>query len=235
MSKSKPTSTLAAVLDGALAISMVVALLMVFVWVPTEKTQGIVQRIFYFHVPAAWVAFLAFLVVFLCSVRVLVSRSERIDRLAACSAEVGVLFCSLVIITGPIWAKATWGIWWTWDARLTSTLVLWLIYVGYLMARAFATDEHKKAVISAVVGIVGFVNVPFVFLSIRWLRTQHPAPVIGGGRGSGLAPAMLATLLVCLLTFSLLYVALLLRRIRLERTRAAAEEIRWKLKERREP
>jgi len=220
------------ILDHAALVSMAVALFLIFAWVPTERNQGVVQRIFYFHVPAAWVAFLAFLVVFLGSVRVLASRSERMDRLAACSAEVGVLFCTLVIITGPMWAKAVWGIWWTWDARLTSTLVLWLIYVGYLMVRAFAADERKKVLISAVVGIAGFVNVPFVFLSIRWLRTQHPAPVIGGGEGSGLEGRMLATLLWCLLAFSLLYVALLVRRVRLERLRAAVEELRWRLEER---
>lgn len=219
-------------LDAALFIVMTAALFMVFVWVPAERAQGLVQRIFYFHVPAAWVAFLAFLVVFLGSVRVLLARSERMDRLAASSAEVGVVFCSLVIITGPIWARAVWGIWWTWDPRLSSTLVLWLIYVGYLMVRAFAADEQRKTVISAVVGIAGFINVPFVFMSIRWLRTQHPSPVIGGGGGSGLEPRMLATLLVCLLAFSLLYAALLRRRLRIERLRSDLDDIRWKMENR---
>jgi len=232
METEKPKTILDRALDGALLFAMLISLSMVFVWVPTEKAQGIVQRIFYFHVPSAWVAFLAFFVVFAASLKVLFSRSESMDRLAVCSAEVGVLFCTLVLVTGPIWGKAAWGIWWTWDARLTSTLVLWLLYVGYLMVRAFAADEEKKVRISAVVGIVGFLNVPFVVLSIRWLRTQHPSPVIGGGEGSGLAPQMLATLLVCLATFTLLYVSLLRRRLRLERLIRTVDGIRHQLEER---
>jgi heme exporter protein C len=200
-------------------LAMMAGLYMALLYAPREQTMGDVQRIFYFHVPSAWVAFLAFFLVFLYSVMYLFRSNKRWDTLAAASAEVGVLFCTLVLITGPIWAKPVWGIWWTWDARLTLTLVLWLIYVGYLMLRHYVIDPERRATFSAVVGIIGFLDVPIVYFSIRWWRTQHPQPVIGGGEGSGLDPRMWYALLVCLVAFMLLFLYLLRKRTRLEHMR----------------
>jgi heme exporter protein C len=193
-------------------LGLAVTTYMAFQYAPTEKTMGTVQRIFYFHVPAAWIAFLAFLVVAVASVVYLWKRSEAADLVASSAAEIGVLFTSFVLITGPLWAKPVWFVWWTWDARLTSTLVLWLIYAGYLMLRSQIDEPGRRATLAAVVGILGFVDVPIVYFSIRWWRTQHPQPVIAGGEGSGLHPLMAHAFLTSLATFTLLFLALLWRR-----------------------
>ena len=187
---------------------MTLSLWFIFLVAPTETTMGDVQRIFYFHVPCAWISFLAFFVVFISSLLYLISRKEFFDRVALSSAEIGVLFSTFVLTTGPLWAKPVWGIWWTWDARLTSSFVLWLIYISYLLLRAFVTPEYKKKVLSAVVGIVGFIDVPIVYFSIRLWRTQHPSPVIGGGESSGIDPIMLKTLLLALTAFLFFYFVL---------------------------
>jgi len=185
--------------------TMLVALYMIGFYAPVEREQGVVQKIFYFHVPSAWVAFLAFFVVFIFSLRYLTGRQKRWDNRAAAAAEVGVLFCTVVLITGPIWAKPVWGIWWTWDARLTLTLVLWLIYVAYLLLRHYVAGAEKRATLSAILGIVGFIDVPLVYFAIRWWRTQHPQPVFVGGENSGMDPRMAATLWVCVAAFTLLF------------------------------
>ena len=136
------TSVRSKLLIGISGIMMLISAYMALVYAPTERTMGDVQRIFYFHVPAAWIAFFAFFLVFLFGVFHLAKRDKKWDHLAAASAEIGVLYCTLVLITGPIWAKPAWGIWWTWDARLTLTLVLWLIYVAYLMLRHYMADPE---------------------------------------------------------------------------------------------
>ena len=200
------------ILPALVLVSMLAALYMIGFYAPTEREQGVVQKIFYFHVPSAWVAFLAFFVVCVYSFRYLMSRDKRWDNRAAAAAEIGVMFCTLVLITGPIWAKPIWGIWWTWDARLTLTLVLWLIYVSYILLRHYVAGAEKRATLSAILGIIGFIDVPLVYFAIRWWRTQHPQPVLGGGEGSGLDPRMSATLAVCTLAFTLLF--LYLSRIR---------------------
>jgi heme exporter protein C len=190
---------------------------------PTEATMGDVQRIFYYHLPHAWVAFLLFFTNFLASIWYLMRRTERSDALALSTAEVGVVFCTVVLVTGPLWARPVWGIWWTWDARLTSTLVLWLIYVSYLVLRRFATGAQTQ-VLSAALAIFGFLDVPIVYLSIRYFRTQHPQPVIAGGEGSGLDPRMWTAVLWNLagfLSFALLLVWL---RYRLALAENAVEE-----------
>ena len=160
---------------------------------PTEQTMGDVQRIFYYHVPSAWTAFLLFTINFVASVVYLVRRSIKADIIALVTAEVGVVFCTVVLVTGPIWARPVWGIWWTWDVRLTSTLVLWLIYVSYLILRRFS-DSGQTPLIAAVLAIFGALDVPLVYFSIRFFRTQHPQPVIGG-EGS-LDPKMWHALLI---------------------------------------
>jgi heme exporter protein C len=208
--------TAANIATGLAWLAMLLSLYMVFVYVPMERTMGNVQRIFYYHVPSAMMSFLAFFLVFVASVAYLITRRRGWDITAQAAAEIGVVFCSIVLITGPIWARPIWGIWWTWDARLTTTLVLWLIYVAYLMLRAYLPEGSRRANLAAVVGIVGFIDVPIVYMSIRWWRTQHPKPVIMGGEGSGLAPPMALTFRVCMLAFLVLFVALLLRRVVLE-------------------
>jgi heme exporter protein C len=191
---------------------------------PTEQTMGDVQRIFYYHVPSAWVAFLLFMVNFFASIWYLVQRSQRVDAIAVATAEVGVVFCTIVLITGPLWARPVWGIWWTWDARLTSTLVLWLIYVSYLVLRQFGTGGQTP-VLAAALAIFGFVDVPLVYMSIRWFRTQHPQPVIGGGEGSGIDPAMLHALLMNFLAFAVFAALIVLVRYRLEVAERAMESV----------
>jgi len=205
-------------------LAMVAALFMAFVFAPTEATMGDVQRIFYFHVPSAWVAFMAFAVVFVASIQWLRTRSQRWDALAVSAAEIGVLFATVALVTGSIWAKPTWGTWWDWDPRLTSTLILWLIYVSYMMLRSVIENPSKRASLSAVVGIVGFVDVPIVFMSIRWWRTIHP--VVITGNSMNLDPSMLLTLMVCLAAFTLLFVHLLGMRLALEQQREEVNLLR---------
>lgn len=163
---------------------------------PDEQTMHEIQRIFYYHVPSAMVAFLFFAISLAGSIGYLSYRRARpewaqiADAWALAGAEVGVVFCTVVLITGPMWGRRAWGIWWTWDARLTTTLVLWLIYVSYLLLRRFAAGPQVQT-LAAVLGIFGALDVPIVYMSNRWWRTQHPSPVFGGGQDAGLAPAML--------------------------------------------
>jgi heme exporter protein C len=195
-----------------LAISLVLSL-----WVsPADAEQGDLVRLMYIHVPAAWVAYLAFGVVFVASVAYLVTKRTRWDRLAAASAEIGVVFTALTIVLGSIWAKPVWGTWWTWDPRLTTTAVLLLIYVGYLAIRRLPDSPARRARWAAVVGIVGFVDVPIVHLSVRWWRSLHQAPA----RLLGLpdvSPSMGAALGVGFLAFTVVYLYLLAVRLRVGR------------------
>jgi len=202
------------VLSWLCYISMMTALYMALIYAPSERTMGVVQRIFYFHVPSAWIAFLAFAVVAFASIRFLQTHNGKWDRLAQSSAETGILFLTLVLITGPLWAKPVWNVFWTWDARLTTSFVLWLIYIAYLMLRHYVIGRERGARFAAIFGIIGFVDVPVVYMSIRWWRTLHPAPVIGGGTSSGLAPKMIFALLVCVVAFTILYTTLLVFRFK---------------------
>jgi len=204
-------------------ILFVAALYLIFIYVPTEETMGIVQRIFYFHVPVAWIAFLAFFIVFLCSILYLWKRELKWDIIASSSAEIGIVFTTLVLITGSIWAKPIWGVWWTWEPRLTTALVLWLIYIAYLIVRSYATEESRGARFAAVVGIVGFIDVPIVALAITLWRTQHPGPLIFQG---GLVPPMLLTLLVCLAAFTALYCLLMIQRVSMKNDEAELSRLK---------
>jgi heme exporter protein C len=179
---------------------------------PPDTIQGPAQKIFYIHAPSAWVAFLAFLTVGVCSVLYLAIREQRLDRLAACSAEVGVVFITGVLLTGPIWGKTIWGAWWTWDARLTSTLFLWFIFFGYLVLRSAVHEPGQRARFSAVLGILGALLVPFIHVSVQWFRTLHPQPVVLKPEGPTLPGSMLATLLSSFMVFTVLYVALVWQR-----------------------
>jgi len=215
-------------LAAAAAVLMVLAVLAVALYAPIEREQGLPQKIFYLHVPSAWVMFLAFFFVFIGSVRYLWKKDPAWDTFAYCCAELGVLFCTLVLATGPVWGKATWGAWWTWDPRLTLTLILWLIYSGYLILRASAASEEQAARFGAVLGIVGFADVPLIHFSVLWWRGMHPAPVIGlgGVQGGGLHPAMLYTLLLSLVAFTALFLSLLGLRIPLRRAEMEMRDVR---------
>ncbi len=213
-------------LNLSLLVAMGVDLYLIFLFAPEERTMGQVQRIFYFHVPSAWVAFLAFFVVFVASIGYLWKKDRKYDVVAACSAEIGVVFATLVLITGPIWARPVWNVWWDWSPRLTSFLVLWFIYVAYLMLRSFVEGEERGARFAAVFGIVGFVDVPIVYMSIRLWRDIHPSPVIAGGEGSGLAPEMKIAFFFSLFAFTLLYLALLRQRIALQKSKLRLSEIK---------
>jgi heme exporter protein C len=202
------------------AVSLAAAAAAIFLYAPTERLQGNVQRVFYVHVPLAWVAGLAFFVVFLASVLYLWKRDPRYDAWARASAVTGVVFTTLVLITGSIWARPIWGTWWTWDARLTTTLVLWLMYVAYLVVRAYVADPARAARYAAVIGIVGFVDVPIVRQSVIWWRTLHPGPTVVQETGSsGLPPEMMITLVISLVAFTVLYTYLLLLKVQVELTR----------------
>lgn len=193
--------------------ALVLALWMALFYAPREMMMGDAQRIFYFHVPSAWIGFLAFFIVFVASLLFLRTRERRWDALAMASAEIGIVFTTLVLLTGPLWAKVVWGVFWVWDARLTTTLILWLIYVGYLMLRS-AADNERRSRFAAVLGIVGFLDVPLIYLSVSWWRTMHPGYV--ATEPGGLAPAMTQTMMVALLSFTLLFTLLLISRLRLE-------------------
>jgi heme exporter protein C len=190
---------------------------------PTEATMGPVQRIFYYHVPCAWVMLLCFPANFLASIAYLAKRNAILDAIAVSTAEVGVVFCTAVLIQGPIWARPVWGIWWTWDARLTSTLVLWLIYVSYLILRKFSIGGPNPT-LAAALAIFGCVDAAFVWGAIRWFRTQHPQPVFGSGPNSGIDPRMLHALFINLAAFTALGILLVWLRFLLERTRQKVEE-----------
>jgi heme exporter protein C len=200
------------VLDIAAILAICVGLYFAFIFAPTEKVMGAVQRIFYFHVASAWIAFFAFFVTFALSILFLIKQNYIFDDIAESSAEIGILFCTIVLITGPIWARPIWGVWWTWDPRLTTTTILWFIYAGYIMLRKFIDEPDKRAKFAAAVGIIGFIDVPIVFFSIRWWRTIHPNVVQEGG--GGLHPDMTKALLFSVFAFTLLYAAMLLKRTR---------------------
>jgi heme exporter protein C len=185
---------------------------MVFFWTPTEASMGIIQRIFYIHVPAAWVAFFAFGIVALCSAVYLWLGDERLDQAAVSAAEGGMVFTSVVLLTGPFWGKIAWGTYWTWEPRLTLTLLLWFIYLGYFLVRAATENPERGKRFAAVVGIVGVFNIPLIHLSVIWFRSLHPTPVVMKPEGPTLHPDMLLTLMVGLLSFTLLFLGVFLQR-----------------------
>jgi len=207
-----------AVLTGVL---LSYALYEALIAAPTEQTMGDVHRIFYYHVPSAWTAFILFFVNFFASIVYLIWRANKADIVALVTAEVGVVFCTVVLVTGPIWARPVWGIWWTWDLRLTLTLVLWLIYVSYLVLRRFSSSGQTP-LLAAVLAVFGALDVPLVYFSIWFFRTQHPQPVIGGG--GSIDPRMLHVLLINWLAFSCFAALVCWSRYRLEVLRRDVDE-----------
>jgi heme exporter protein C len=206
------------VLPSLVFVSVLAALWIVFMVVPTEREMGIVQRIFYFHVSSAWVAFIGFFLVAGASGVYLWNGSRAADRLAQAAAEVGVLFCTLVLVTGPLWARPIWGVWWTWDPRLTMTVILWAIYASYLMLRAFGGEDDAVRRYAAVLGIVGVLDIPLIRVSVRLLRGIHPSVLTRNEGGSGLVdPWMRAGLAVSSVALILLGVWLMQLRVRTAR------------------
>jgi heme exporter protein C len=179
---------------------------------PVEMTQGLAQKIFYVHVPAAWSAMLAMGLVGLASILFLLVKDPRYDRFAAASAEVGTVFSLVMLTTGPLWAKPVWGAWWTWDARLTLTLMLFFLFIGYLLLRGVVTEPGLRARYAAVVGICGLALLPFIHLSVYLFRTLHPQPIVLKPSAPSLPPEMLITLLASFGVFTLLYVGFVTQR-----------------------
>jgi heme exporter protein C len=212
-----PVVTLAAV---ALSIGLS------FLYAPTEALQGDVQRMLYIHAPAAWIAYLAFGIVALASIVVIARPQswERWDAIALSSTELGLLFTTVVLVVGPLWARPVWGTWWEWDARLTSTLVLWVVYAGYLTFRSLTPPGQRRARLAAVVGLVGAIDIPIIHFSVTWWRTQHPGPSVIRPRPT-LPGSMLVTLLFSFVAYTLLFVLLLRMRVAIEHSRARAEAL----------
>jgi heme exporter protein C len=210
------------------AVMVLIALYLALVGAPeanlSSETGRYAQRIIYFHIATAWVGFLAFFVTFIGGVVYLRTQSRTWDIVALSSAEIGTVFMLGVLVSGSIWAKPAWGVWWVWDERLTISLVQFLIYVGYLMLRASVEDPSRRARFAAVYGIVAFISVPINFIAIRLWRTQHP--LMFGGEDGGLGPNMMFAFAFSLITFTVWYVTLMWHRIRLERFRDDVQQLK---------
>jgi len=204
-------------ITGFSALAFLVALGMVFLYAPRELTMGDIQRIFYFHVSSAWIGFFGFFVTFVGGIAYLARGERRWDILALSSAEVGLTFITMTLLTGMLWAKPVWGAYWTWEPRLTISAVQWLLYVAYVMLRGSVTSQERSVRFAAVYGIVAFVTVPLSWFAIRWWRSIHPQIISGGEMA--LTAKMRYTLFVSLGAFTLLYATLLRQRIRLEQAR----------------
>jgi len=193
---------------------MAAALALVFFYAPLDADQGFLQKIFYVHVPLASITFLSVFVLLVGAVGYLWTRRAAWDHLSIAAAEVGLLYCTLVLITGPIWAKPAWGVWWTWEAKLTTTVILWLLLAGILLARAYAATPEQGARIASILGAVAALDVPIVYKAVDWWRGQHPI-VFGPGKPDPLAPGMGSALMLSMLAFVLLYALLVASRMRL--------------------
>jgi len=201
-------------------VLMITNLYMIFIFALNESTMGVIQRIFYFHLPAGISSYVSAYLLGFGSIMFLIKRDLKWDRFAAASGEMGVLFTSLSIMSGALWAKPVWGIWWTWDARLTLQFLLALIFLSYLMLRAYLPEREKKAALGGVFGVLAMIDVPFNYLSIHWWRTQHPQPVILGG---GLDWDMWKVMIVSFLAFATLYAYLIGRRMAIARVEEEVE------------
>jgi heme exporter protein C len=221
------------VLAVTTGVMMLIDIWLIFMVAPTDSVLGHVQRVFYFHVPIAIMSFLAFFVVFIASLGYLIKRTPKWDAIAHASAEVGVVFVTLALLTGIIWARPIWNTWWTWEPRLTTTMILWLIYVAYLMVRSYAPSQSKGAIYGAVVGILGFIDVPIVYYSVVWWRSIHPSPVVGPfAQADALDSTMAWILLYSFITFVFFFAYMVMERIELRNTEEALGRIRFTLRRR---
>ena len=206
-------------------IGMMVSIWAIFLYAPTDAIEGDPQRIFYFHLPSAIIGMLAFGIVAVAGIVYLWKKDERWDWVARAAAELGAVFLTFALITGSIWGRATWGTWWTWDARLTTTLILWFIYVGYLMLRSYMGRTPASARSGAVLAIIGFIDVPIIYESVNWWRTLHPQAVLPIGSAPQLPPEMLLTLVISFVTFTLLFSFLMVQLYQLEKMQTLAQRL----------
>lgn len=219
------------VLTGISTVLVMIAIYLALVAAPdanlSSETGRYAQRIIYFHIATAWVGFLAFFVTFVGGVAYLRTQARKWDILALSSAEIGTVFMLGVLISGSIWGKAAWGVWWVWDERLTISLIQFFVYVGYLMLRSSVEDPSRRARFAAVYGIVAFISVPINFIAIRLWRTQHP--LMFGSEDGGLGPNMMFAFFFSLATFTVWYVTLMWHRIRLEKLRDEVEALKQRI------
>lgn len=203
----------------------------VFVYAPMEREMGISQRIFYYHVPSAFLCFTGFFLVFLGSALYLLTRQTRWDRLAGVAAELGIVFCAIVLITGPLWAKPAWGVYWTWDIRLTTTLVMFLMYSAYWMLKVSAQENPQRATFSAIYGILCVFNIPLVHFSVRYFQSVHPHLFrVEGNEGSALTPEMWWTFWISQATVACLFAWIFTERLRLAELEDEMEEVRERVR-----
>jgi len=207
-------------------ISTLASVYTVFFYAPTELVMGHIQRIFYFHMGTVWASTLAFILVFIASIQYLRKQSRKWDVIAYTSAELGVLFITLTIITGSIWAKPVWGTWWTWDPQLTTTFILWILYMVYLILRSSAGNDFRRAKYSAVFAIIAFIDLPLVYISARLKRGI--SPVVFGPGGGGIHPQMLTTLMITLIAFTFILIVLLYQRYNIEKIHDDIETLKLK-------
>ncbi len=220
----------------ASAMLMLAALYMALVWAPaagnlTAPAEQYAQRIFYFHVPAAWVGFLAFGVAAVTSLLYLITRHDKWDVWGLASVEIGLAFFTMVMLSGPIWAKPTWNVWWTWDPRLTISTISWLLYVGYIMLRGAIDNPEREARFAAIYALIAALSLPLNWMAIRWWRTIHPAVVLPGNNsgaqgGFGMSGSIAATLMFCLLAFTVFYITLMAHRINLENLKRRVDRLK---------
>ena len=207
-------------------VGMMISIWMIFLYAPTDAIEGDAQRIFYFHLPTAIIGMLAFGIVTIGGIMYLWKKEERWDWAARAAAELGAVFLTFALITGSIWGRTTWGTWWTWDARLTTTLILWFIYIGYLMLRSYMGRTAASARAGAVLAIIGIIDVPIIYESVNWWRTLHPQQVLPIGSSPQLPPEMLYTLLVSFVTLTLLFSFLMVQLYQLEKMQTLAQRLR---------
>ena len=212
----------------ASALLMGLTLVLIYFWVPTEQNLGVLQRIFYFHVPVGWLGMVSIVLVAIASIMHLVTGKDKWDSLAYATAEIGLISATIIIVTGTIWAKPVWGIWWTWDAKLTTTLILWFIYVGYLMVRAYSPQGSQGKRYASVVALIGAIDAPIIYMATVWWRTTHPELNIGPLAESedALGDSRISiTFLISMITFTVLYVLILMERYSMKRTEADLDEL----------
>ena len=207
------------------SLLMLVNMYLIFMWVPTEQNLGISQRIFYVHVPVAWVGMVAIFVVAIGSVLHLITRNDRWDAIAYSAAEIGLIFGTLMLVTGALWAKPAWGVWWQWDPKLTTALILWFIYVGYLMVRAYAPSGSQGRRYASVVALIGAIDAPIIYMASVWWRTAHPDLNIGPLAESSLDTNMLMVWLYSTVAFTVFYVYLMIERMSMRKAEDDIDEV----------
>jgi heme exporter protein C len=212
------------ILGGLSCIGMLASIWLIFFYSPIDALQGVTQRIFYFHVPTAWIGMFAFVVMTIAGVAYLIKPDERLDWIARASGEIGAVFLTFLLITGSLWGKPIWGAWWVWDPKLTAALILWFMLISYLMLRSYMGRTPESARVGAVWSIVGVIDVPIIYFSVLWWRGQHPGPQITSS--GGLPLAAILTLVVSLATFTLLYCCLMVLVYQLQRLQTQAQRLR---------